>query len=58
MSAFGLSIDTLTDSFTSVMPHTNTPFEVKPIESTLKSSDESNYCEITYDGTGSLLGLR
>lgn len=58
MSAFGLSIDTLADGFSSVMPQTNKTQEFKPVVSVLNFTDKCNHCEITYDGTGSLLGLR
>lgn len=51
MSAFGISIDTLSSCFSCVMP--KVAFDPK-----LTFDNESNYCEITYDGTGSLFGIR
>ncbi|KAI9257048.1 Rad1/Rec1/Rad17 [Helicostylum pulchrum] len=59
MSAFGISIDTLNSCFSCVMPkvasqsHYNGSFDPK-----LTFDNDSNYCEITYDGTGSLFGVR
>lgn len=58
MPAFGLSINSLIDSFTAVMPLSNAPFEFKPIEILTNHNDEANFCELTYGGTGTLLGLR
>ncbi|GAA5809586.1 hypothetical protein MFLAVUS_002997 [Mucor flavus] len=51
MSAFGISIDTLSSCFSCVMP--KVAFDPK-----LTFDNEFNYCEITYDGTGSLFGIR
>ncbi|KAI7880491.1 uncharacterized protein EV154DRAFT_428893 [Mucor mucedo] len=58
MPIFGLSINSLIDSITAVMPLSFGPYESKPVENIIKLGDESDYCEMTYDGAGSLLGLR
>ncbi|KAG2232075.1 Rad1/Rec1/Rad17 [Thamnidium elegans] len=59
MSAFGMSIDTLNSCFSCVMPKVASQLHYnKSLEPKLTFDNDSNYCEITYDGTGSLFGVR
>ncbi|KAI9362240.1 Rad1/Rec1/Rad17 [Pilaira anomala] len=56
MAPFGVSLDLISTCFAAIMPKINSSFESRSFQPILTT--DNNYCELTYDGTGSTFVLR